>query len=807
MAFVLAWLVIFLLTPVRLSLYPEIFLIAVFAALLSAAVFRHARLRFRGFPLSSGDAAVFAFLSVQLMELATSTYAANTWLYVMDVCLCTAVYVAARLEAPADRRMRTILRVLGCAGLLVALIDIGMFSAQYLRWRAYGFEDLTSFRESFLMFGGINQREATSLLLLLLGPVYFCRTAEAASGSWFARATAAFALAAVTLSLTLSLSRSAFLSTALFFAIASVCQVRAGLLSMRQAAATFATTGAFVFLFLTFGGLLRPAVNTALIFRTSSQTRSVAGRLRIWQDALRGIRRHPWTGVGGYNYPVSSLQPVGEIVVRPVVSRSFNWILQLAAETGIAGLLAFGAMAGVAFVRAWRTVFDVRRSRFDRNLAAVLGAQLAAILFHDLSDSTVTVNLSVTVLVWLTCGLMPVGTGRHKAGETRFPSQKPLMALLTLLLAVTSAAIAMAGWRTAEGVEACSRSLAALNAGECGKGTSLISEAIRFNPGSAANRAVAGLIEVRCAPGAERRSAPASGPELAAATNDYREAVGLRPEDALFWNSLGSLYSRTGRPREAASALEKAVSLDPGEALYRVSLGLWYEANRSLGPAVGQYAAALVLAPRILNSPFFMEFQRRHPAEASLSVRQAIDAVSVDAKSPGDPITSARLGALLLAVNRQREARPLLESAVATLPNLGYAWYNLGRIASDAGDRDRAALYYRRAVYLDSGNSLARLALADISAAANRREEALRLYLSVLGGRPISPHAYRWFRLYRLPVGSRLNDIVPESLLKDIGPAIETDRLCRAVRRLRVASNAKPLAGAADLCGSNGPVP
>jgi len=54
----------------------------------------------------------------------------------------------------------------------------------------------------------------------------------------------------------------------------------------------------------------------------------------------------------------------------------------------------------------------------------------------------------------------------------------------------------------------------------------------------------------------------------------FREATGLDPSVADYWNSLGMVLGGNGQHVEAAAAFRKAIERDPKNALYAYNLGL-----------------------------------------------------------------------------------------------------------------------------------------------------------------------------------------------------------------------------------------
>jgi len=129
-------------------------------------------------------------------------------------------------------------------------------------------------------------------------------------------------------------------------------------------------------------------IGLVLISRTASQRShtqlifSATMRLNYWQDTLRIIKLHPWVGAGLGNFNL-------------IHSRyAHNSYLQLWAETGILGLIAFFWLVIAIFKSGLRALKDPGRKKM---LACLLAAS-SIFLLHNLVDFTFF--LPETSLIW-----------------------------------------------------------------------------------------------------------------------------------------------------------------------------------------------------------------------------------------------------------------------------------------------------------------------------------------------------------------------------------------------------------------------
>jgi len=186
------------------------------------------------------------------------------------------------------------------------------------------------------------------------------------------------------------------------------------------------------------------------------------------------------------------------------------------------------------------------------------------------------------------------------------------------------------------------------------------------------------------------------------AAADYRHALELNDRDAVAHHNLAWLDHLMAKDQEARQEWERAVAIDPGAAIYHLSLGFFLDETGDPGAAKRQYAAAIELAPVILDSPFFARYRGRFPDRAEAVMQEAMANIEGRLKSGDDPVLKARLGKFCLYRGDLQRAASLLESDAKNLPNLPMVWFNLGEVRRLQGDRDQAWVCYKKAQFLDS---------------------------------------------------------------------------------------------------------
>lgn len=143
----------------------------------------------------------------------------------------------------------------------------------------------------------------------------------------------------------------------------------------------------------TFGLDVRNAHVTPITFSTIE-------RLAHWQAALRMIESSPWLGVGFGNY--AAAYPAFRLLPwENALGHAHNYYLNIFAETGITGLLAYLVLWVVIIVVTWRAArqpgFHVLSSAL---CAGVLGAW-AHLTAHHLFDKLYVANMHLLIGAYL----------------------------------------------------------------------------------------------------------------------------------------------------------------------------------------------------------------------------------------------------------------------------------------------------------------------------------------------------------------------------------------------------------------------
>jgi len=228
------------------------------------------------------------------------------------------------------------------------------------------------------------------------------------------------AMAVMGLAMLLTLSRGAWLGLAAALGIMSM------LVSRRTAA--IVALGVFlasVALLLSSFHLLPPSlVERATNFlpyvgawdithvEITPQNFALIERLAHWRAAWLMFAAHPWSGVGFGNYAVAYPAVALPDWTNPL-GHAHNYYLNVLAELGLGGLLAYLALWGAAFRMAWQAI---RRNRgLERGIAAGILGMIIHLSIHNFVDNLYVHGLYLQIAVGL--GLLAV-LARNPAGTT-----------------------------------------------------------------------------------------------------------------------------------------------------------------------------------------------------------------------------------------------------------------------------------------------------------------------------------------------------------------------------------------------------
>ena len=228
------------------------------------------------------------------------------------------------------------------------------------------------------------------------------------------------------------------------------------------------------------------------------------------------------------------------------------------------------------------------------------------------------------------------------------------------------------------------------------------------------------------------RSAEAA-PILERALAAAREAIRLRPDDALAHDDLGDALSDQGKSDEAVAEYREAIRLKPDLAVAHYNLGNALRGRGKVDEAIAAYREAIRLRPDLAeahtNLGTILGGQGKLD-EAIAAFREAIRL------RPDDAEAHTNLGSALRNRGKSDEAIAECREAIRLKPDLASAHYNLGTILGGQGKLDEAIAEYREAIRLQPDLAVARYSLGRVLADQGKVSDAIAVYREAIRLQP-----------------------------------------------------------------------
>ena len=264
----------------------------------------------------------------------------------------------------------------------------------------------------------------------------------------------------------------------------------------------------------------------------------------------------------------------------------------------------------------------------------------------------------------------------------------------------------------------------------------------------------------------------------------YKRALELNPNDDNAADNLGWLSWMVNQRQDAFNYLHRATDCNSDIPLYRISLGLLREYSGEPDAAYQEYAQAIRISPSVMDSQFFFDLRKRSPAQAEKIVNDVIAEFQEQVRLGGGPTVKAKLGKLLL--DRQPDAAAkVLEEATAALSNLSRPWTNLGWLYERRGEGDRAELSYKKAIFIDGGETQVFFRLANYYDSKQRTQDAINFYRRAVQSwiDQTTVHASRVRRIY-ISRSTVRDDVIPKGFSTYTNPAFDFDWTCARIATL-----------------------
>ena len=733
----------------------------------------------RTFQANTGDFAAIIYLCIQAATWVTSRARPNAVHYLGPCAIAACLYFATRLLSRwpvATAKLLSWVMVGFGALLIVTTLPLEIKSIQAAT-KTFSPSTLSSIRAALPLIRTSTKNDIVAVLLSIL-PFALAGSASKRKPNsyfWIVSTAVAAGLSAI---LVLSFSRSGYMALGLLLLSFVILTVRSKAVSAMRIsvvlACIFLVAGAAVI------SLKAESAVVAMIRgdSTVSQTRSTDGRLVIWRESASEAVRHPLFGNGGGIDGILALKRLAHSDL-PFAARSYNGPLEILTISGVGGLASYGIFL---LYPLWITRRASRQGHILWLYPALLAVGILALMVHDLTYASMVTHGLTIIIAWVTLALLQNVNSRTKMTGTcaRRRILTSHLAYLTIVLSCVTFALSL---RLARAEEHYITGSNALLTGDSSKARAEFDQAIQMEPRQPMFYAAVGLAAEEEALGTSLapnlwRNLPASTQEkemlLAIAESDYKNAISLAKDDGSFWSNLAWVETYRGEDDLAEQSFAHAIQADPNDVVSRIGAGLLYERSTSQAKAIEQYAYAIALSPRILDSHFFADLHERSPDMAEVIVKRSCGLVKTFSASPIHLAAMAKLHAFLGA---EELAHSEYIKALGLLPNLSYTWANLGILDLQRGNRSLAHTEFERALFLDGTNRLPTNMLAAIDRVDGNPDSAQSFYARTLLLPESSIHAQRSWRLYHVPAPLP-DDLAPSGMLSYLSPDIQPLDIC-----------------------------
>ncbi len=212
--------------------------------------------------------------------------------------------------------------------------------------------------------------------------------------------------------------------------------------------------------------------------------------------------------------------------------------------------------------------------------------------------------------------------------------------------------------------------------------------------------------------------------DYARALLEFKNALGVMPQDAEPYYRMGLVYLEGGDMAGAARSFQKATALNPKHSAAQLKLAELMTASKDekyIAEAVSRLHSAFGESPdnpEAIDTLALAEWELGKPQDAIRRFDAALE------KFPGHLQSSVTLARMKLSANDRQGAEDALKAAVATAPRSSPAALALGELYLSLGEPAKAESEFRRSIELDPTNSNALRDLGAIQIAAKRMDEA-----------------------------------------------------------------------------------
>ncbi len=581
-------------------------------------------------------------------------------------CIC--YYWILRFSLTNDSKTKVLLSSYCWMFGLLSILAVTYFGLFTQSIHSIGFTDLHPFRHFYQPLG-ISSNEWANLQILTGGIAILCMYYCRKSHKMF------FIISVINLlilfQMVISFSRGIYLALLPYL----FCLILIAWKSMGKRYFFFLLSGMIVILLSLFITYHQEILTTLRMNHTVSQQRSLHSRVNELDATKQFIKNHPWGGGNG-NYTLLMDSYLYENDEAGVTSYASNLISKIVVEKGWVGFLLYSLLFIVLLITICRRK-DI--------VAWGIGLILFAYLFKEQTFSVFFMSVPACLLVYTLLAILlspKTVKEEHVLPRTRYTYWLPVGIWLLSFTGIQ--------WEI-RNKRHNSSFLTAIENGNTRQAIQEIEQTERI-PAYLLNRSLFYLNSF------EKTK---DSTHLMRAENAIRSSISQNPSDIHLTYFLSIILEKRQNEKEAIAIKKDLIKRYPENALFQWDMFKQAYQTGNKATACNYLVKAIILSPAILDTGFWAKFKENDSLFCKEITTHLYNHITIYREE--NPIRLAKSGKIALSLNNIPLAKKYLEGALAQLPNLSTAWYNLSKAELSLGNKGKACIYEKRACVLSMG--------------------------------------------------------------------------------------------------------
>ncbi|MFT7159747.1 MAG: tetratricopeptide (TPR) repeat protein/O-antigen ligase [Bacteroidia bacterium] len=755
------------------------------SGLLALALIKIRELKKQVFNIKMSDIALILIVVAEFAVFISSSYQSNTFPFLLRIFVILLLYLSYQILS-VNPNFNTIINAsISLYGVMLGIGTLFFFLVFHFNITYEGFEDITNFRSLYHPFGSLSN-DWTAILLAFL-PFVLISVFKYLKHEYL-RFVFIPGFFIICFGIILSFSRGAYLALATFLTSAFFLLFCFRIFSNKNLLIYLFST-LIIFLALTLS-VSHPVKTTLQGTKTTSQVRSIEGRLSTWKTSLTMSSESPLLGIGSGNFALKYVKAKSNSEDVYFTGRVSNTMLQLFIEKGVIGLLAYALLILVVCCVFAKVMLDKQANTNDKLTAAAVVSCVLAMIVKESTFSSLLEKDGVLVLMGM---IMAMSRKQSKSIFSLNFRQKGMTITVTLLLIVALALLGRRNYQTKKSADHITIALDSIQNKNYHEAIFHIEKSLNYVPNNAHYHNIKALALQRLSDKQLKISAGIVKADsykaddihnLERIKNEYLTSLKLNSEDDLAHHNLGWTYFELNSINKALFHLEQANKIDPTITIYHISMGLVLEYSGELDKAFMFYKTAIRTSPDLLDSEFYYNLCNQYPSKTKSILNHVEKEIRKALERTDSPIYKARLAKVLIYTKQLKEAKRMLLDVVSILPNLNRPWLNLAYIYGDENTEEKMLSALKRATLLDPNDYLPHIKLAEYYYEKEQMHDALIYYTKSLERYALirSTNSVRSKSVYKAT--GILDNIVPAGLLRYTKPKIPLAEICQNLSKI-----------------------